>query len=245
MTSPRPYDQRARLRVAWPSASAACGSIRRTVGTLDEDESTPWPSPEDTLFERDADVWYAVAYVGWGVEVYPYAEGYWRAANLLAEHVIETGRDRDFLVYPILFLYRHYIELQLKDIAVNAAALSDHEPPPSKLMNQHELKPVWIYFRDVFFGVEVPLGKDIESVERILNELSWADSGSIAFRYAHDKKGERSLPANLEAIDLKHIYEVMAGLGNLLGALGTDISVKLDAKAEMIQDHLGDLPDSY
>ncbi|MGU3906767.1 hypothetical protein ACVZDL_23390 (plasmid) [Escherichia coli] len=36
-----------------------------------------------------------------------YTEGYRRAADILINHIDESGRDQDFLVYPVLFLYRH------------------------------------------------------------------------------------------------------------------------------------------
>ncbi|GJH64862.1 hypothetical protein [Escherichia coli] len=37
-----------------------------------------------------------------------YTEGYRRAADILINHIDESGRDQDFLVYPVLFLYRHH-----------------------------------------------------------------------------------------------------------------------------------------
>ncbi|HID3427534.1 TPA: hypothetical protein ACXE0P_002231 [Klebsiella pneumoniae] len=38
-----------------------------------------------------------------------YTEGYRRAADILIKHIDESGRDQDFLVYPVLFLYRHHM----------------------------------------------------------------------------------------------------------------------------------------
>ena len=37
-------------------------------------------------------------------------------AELLVAHVTDHQTDRDFLVYPIIFLYRHHVELMLKSI---------------------------------------------------------------------------------------------------------------------------------
>ena len=44
----------------------------------------------------------------------------------LAEHVCDAGRGQDFLVYPIVYLYRHHIELTLKSIISVACFLVDH-----------------------------------------------------------------------------------------------------------------------
>jgi hypothetical protein len=43
------------------------------------------------------------------------ALGYRRAANVLAEHARQHGGEA-FLFYPILFLYRHHVELMLKNL---------------------------------------------------------------------------------------------------------------------------------
>ena len=45
-----------------------------------------------------------------------YATAYKEAAEKLVKDVITSRRQRDTLVYPIVFLYRHYIELRLKEI---------------------------------------------------------------------------------------------------------------------------------
>lgn len=41
-------------------------------------------------------------------------DGYWRAANSLVDKAKVESFERDFLVYPIIFCYRHYLELELK-----------------------------------------------------------------------------------------------------------------------------------
>ncbi len=54
-------------------------------------------------------------------------EGYRRGARLLVEHVDEHARDQDFLVYPIMFLYRHHIELALKNIILQVPYVIERE----------------------------------------------------------------------------------------------------------------------
>lgn len=45
-----------------------------------------------------------------------YVGGYWKAADVIFERVVETGRDQDMLVYPYLMCWRHFVELQLKNL---------------------------------------------------------------------------------------------------------------------------------
>jgi hypothetical protein len=55
---------------------------------------------------------------------YPYREGYRRGAGQLAKYVCDEGRDQDFLVFPIVYLYRHHVELALKGILQQLAELA-------------------------------------------------------------------------------------------------------------------------
>src|SRR6266568_3256155 len=43
-------------------------------------------------------------------------EGYLRAAQRLIESLSENSHGTDFLVYPVVYLYRHWFELRLKNI---------------------------------------------------------------------------------------------------------------------------------
>lgn len=54
-----------------------------------------------------------------------YIEGYKRAADLLVAHVMEKGKDQDYLVYPITFLYRQHLELRIKEIIADGRNLLD------------------------------------------------------------------------------------------------------------------------
>ena len=41
------------------------------------------------------------------------SHGYRLAGGLLVEHVAKDRGDADFVVYPIVYLYRHHLELAL------------------------------------------------------------------------------------------------------------------------------------
>jgi hypothetical protein len=102
--------------------------------TLDKYEAPPPPRKGDKLFRGDLRDWNNNACLRGGDE-YAYSEGYRRGAQLLVQEVGETARDQDFLVYPIVFLYRHHIELALKRIIRQVPYLI--ERPLTKLENDH------------------------------------------------------------------------------------------------------------
>lgn len=80
----------------------------------------PPPLKGDKLFRGDLRDWKNNACLRNGDE-YAYREGYRRGAQILVRAVEETQSDQDFLVYPIVFLYRHHIELALKRVIKRAA----------------------------------------------------------------------------------------------------------------------------
>ena len=84
----------------------------------EEDSASLPPRKGDELFRSDLPDWEnnACLNVMKGGDAIAYTEDYRRGAERLVEHVMEKGRDQDFLVYPIIFLYRHHIELALKRI---------------------------------------------------------------------------------------------------------------------------------
>jgi hypothetical protein len=77
------------------------------VGTL------PPPRKSDVLFGSGTD-WQVNACINGIDEEASYQDGYRRAALHLADYVCDTAKGQDFLVYPIVYLYRHHIELRLK-----------------------------------------------------------------------------------------------------------------------------------
>lgn len=207
---------------------------------LDLSAPVPWPSPVDDLFGSDGGPWRGVADVqglsGSGAHPTVYAIGYREAAEALVKHVLGTGYHQDFLVYPIMFLYRQYVELRLKEIAVLGARLVEAEPPLEEMMGGHALEPLWTFCRRIVKRDDSGPTVDLDNAERTLQKLTWADPGSFAFRYATDKKGSRSLPEGLTTIDLVRVHEVMSGVGNLLDGIVDFIHAEQEAKDEWLRE---------
>ena len=62
------------------------------------------------------ETWYHGALVGGPADSFDLAESYRLAADLLVEHVLTRKHEAWELVYPIMFNYRHCLELYLKMI---------------------------------------------------------------------------------------------------------------------------------
>lgn len=68
-----------------------------------------------------------------------YSTGYKRGASILAGYVDSQQEYQDTLIFPILFLYRHYIELMLKQILKNCTVIMEN----SITFKTHNLKGYW------------------------------------------------------------------------------------------------------
>ncbi|MDB5058175.1 MAG: hypothetical protein JWO59_1647 [Chloroflexi bacterium] len=179
-----------------------------------------------------------------------YSEGYRRGAQRLVQHVIETQSDQDFLVYPIIFLYRHHIELVLKRLIRRAPSLigrpltEDEEND----LKRHRLDLLWQNLepklREVcqVAGWKSPNHEDFEGIGDYIRQLVKRDPESYSFRYAHSKRGAPSLPKRLKHVNLRHFAEMMERLAICLDGIDYATSHLLELKAEWQDEVASALP---
>lgn len=185
----------------------------------------PWPRPGDEIFGAGDD-WQMNARVNWGGGWTLYAIGYRNAGDALVERVAQDRGEADTLVYPIVFCYRQYLELLLKDTLVEARRYYEID---KVFDNTHPLMDHWQPLRDL---LEIRWPSDPEplnAVEDNLRQFDEVDEGSYAFRYATSRRGEPSLPDEMRHINLRNLAEVVARLGTFLEACGTGLSAEREA----------------
>ena len=164
------------------------------------------------------------AYGDYG-EWYPYVLGYKEAADRIINNVIENSDDVlfDTLVYPVMFLYRHYLEIMFKELLGEFRSLrldtnqhNENDNTNKDPMNAHILKDIWEELRQIIeavWGEEEDLSFFVD-VEHRIDEFHKIDEKSMAFRYPFDKnnsayfKGEEKiLRSNL--IQVKDIIDAI------------------------------------
>src|ERR1700692_2298612 len=93
------------------------GKARKEMGSFADilNREFRWPKRGDKAFSVSEN-WQQNARVVTGVHsrLVIMMTGYKAAADLLVEKSQRSGFDRDTLVYPIMFTYRQFIELELK-----------------------------------------------------------------------------------------------------------------------------------
>jgi hypothetical protein len=147
--------------------------------------------------------------------------GYKDAADVLLAHLENTGRDVRKLGPPIVFLYRHHLELSLKQLARQCGRLLGRE---GVVPLSHKLDDLWRLCLSLLLDLSVG-GIDAEEIKqttRLIDEFCRTDQTSETFRYPEDKEGYPSLSGDIE---LERIREVVGKISLLLECISTDLSV--------------------
>lgn len=199
----------------------------------DNDYNSPWPRKSDTFF-ASADDGIHNACINWLPDAWDaYAIGYRRAGDLLVEYVIDHHRYQDTLVYPIVFNYRQYIELRLKELIRVGRRLVNR---PEPFRRTHNLWDLWSICRDLIAEIETHGSQDdLEAVGEAIDQFCMVDVGSDRFRYPEDRDGNPSIPESVRYINLRQLRDAMGRLAAFFDAVSTMCSAYLNNKYEMEQ----------
>lgn len=163
-----------------------------------------------------------------------YADGFLRAAEILVEHV-RTTYELNTVVFPILFLYRQYIELSLKETIAYGRYLDESQHGTPKT---HDLKSLWNEAKACIQKHTIDLDKDqLQKVERVVLGMHELDPTSEASRYPVVKKRQGSSRAASFSqgpthINLDDMAEKMKIVSRFLHDITNLLSVAQDLEAE-------------
>jgi hypothetical protein len=153
----------------------------------DDHEEIPWPNAPRTFLGPGVD-WRHVADVGWvqsRKDFFGYVEGYRRAAVTLFESLEHTRQSPEYMVWPLAFLWRHFIELSLKDIIATGRVLQGDE---ARFPAHHQLGKLWKEAREQIEAISGALD-EFKHVEASIGEFERLDPKADGFRYPLAKNG--------------------------------------------------------
>jgi hypothetical protein len=197
-------------------------------------EPPPLPSEEDKLFDTGEDWWHNAClnymHDGWPA----YVIGYKNAADILVDYIKEKRRSQDTLVFPILFLYRQYLELFIKNLIQKGRHLQDICEPTPQGHNIHDL---WRTFEKIMEGIAPGDSvEEIKQINRLISEFCAVDPKATAFRYPEDKKGNPSLPG-MKHINIRNVNDVIEKISVILEGADALLSEYLSLRAETENDY--------
>lgn len=165
-----------------------------------------------------------------------YYRGFKELADEGVQHVVEnfySHEVKDKLIFPIMFNYRHYLELILKKYAIKYAKDKGELEKLGENLG-HSLEFYWKRVKPLLTETYKHLA-DIEEVvaaaESYILQFQEVDNGSFTFRYPF-AKGEKFAPYFEKDmhIDVVHLKGRMDELYNLLEYL--DDSINYDRQNE-------------
>lgn len=192
----------------------------------------------NSLFSSGED-WQSNACVSWSHDsIGLYIDGYRKAADDLAHKVVESSRDQDILVYPIVFLYRQYIELQLKRIIRESKILLYQG---NDFPQHHRIRDLWNdakgLMRNIIKKVDSSAKdyitkKDVDLIDKIISDFVEVDPDSFSFRYPKDKDGNNNLDG-VTHINIRNLHDQMDLLTEQLEKYDLVIGLLRDWRSDM------------
>lgn len=134
----------------------------------------------------------------------PYGEAFHMAGQALAQNLAASNGYSDLEACPIVFLYRHALELFIKGLILtgnNILHISGKKPLiESDQLGSHRLSRLLPSLKQIFDAVgwkwelDIEGIKDYEEFQKFIEDFEQIDPFAISFRYPTDKQGKAPLP---------------------------------------------------
>lgn len=139
-----------------------------------------------------------------------YAFSYKLAADSIVLKYINKPDSfyQSFQIFPVIFLYRQYLELKLKAIIYDSDELLKTDFLKKNL--HHRLNDLWCEVKKILDKIPGSIKQSaIIATGQLITEFSLADPESYSFRYPTDKHGCLN-EIKWETIDLDHLHKTMS-----------------------------------
>lgn len=186
------------------------------------------PGPEDHFFPPAEQVSGAATVGDTFFAWQKYADGFKDAGDFLVDHAIDRGSMQDWLVFPVLTVYRQSIELGIKCLIRECMACSEprllwekrNPKPKDSPLHGHDLRQLWDEALAMIGALSPPIEVDeaITHTGRLIGELADLDSRGTAFRYPTTREGDMSLPER--RIDLNHVKDIVEMIHGVFFGIG-------------------------
>jgi len=198
-------------------------------------DELPLPDVNDKLFKDFNKDFRHNAIVSSGIKkFFLFSEGYKTAAIKLSEQLDGSAFYANYLVYPLIFLNRHFLELRLKELISGVNFIVNHE---YEFPNGHNLNSLWNTYRAKISEageIETPDKKILDNIGRLINEFNFIDPKSFSFRYPVDTAQDRKPSLKITNIDLYNFVSTMKKLYNFFDWQSDYIFRMIDLTEEFI-----------
>ncbi len=176
-------------------------------------------------------------------QLWAFAAGYHDAGKALAAKMEASVGYRDYDGYPILFLYRHALELYLKAIVYRGAQLvklrTNEVLDSAHLLTKHRLSLFLPAVRAILgsmdwrWDFEVSGLRSLDDFEALVRGIEAVDSDSYCFRYPVTKTGDAAHPRHL-VINVIAFAKRMDPVLDLFAGAVTGLQEQWELSAEVV-----------
>lgn len=192
------------------------------------------PNQNDQLFIEEKNKQYGVWLKNPANKFFLYSEGYKEAGKQLFEFCMNNKFYLNTLVYPLIFNYRQFVELRLKELIIMGYKYHDIEKDFS---DEHSLTKLWRTYRTEILDPINNIDKEIlDNVEKVISQFNSEDPKSMVFRYPVSTGPERKNSINKETLDLDNFKKVIDKLIYFFDWQWDMLSNFQDMKDEMIAE---------
>lgn len=119
---------------------------------------------------------------------YAYSRGYFHAGERLIRSVFSNQLSMDVLIYPIIFCFRHGIELAIKDLVIILPELWNQT---NAIQLTHDLLDNWTLIKGYLSQEPFPSNDSTpDDVEKVLTDLIALDPDGQTFRFPSARDGK-------------------------------------------------------
>ncbi len=163
---------------------------------------------------------------------YGYARGFHIAGQLVCDWMIKSRWDLDVLLFPLIYLYRHHVELMLKRLILKGARLQNMRlsPHDRACLLKHRLDKLLEILLPIIKAVAPVPTQTERGIRAYVSQLNLSDPEGQASRYHTSSRGSTSL-AQLSHVNVRVFAEGMEWLSCCLEG----IDCRFDDKDELMK----------
>lgn len=139
------------------------------------------PKSTDVIFKDEVSQDYGAWLKNPANKFFLYSEGYKKAGEMLWTFCNENKFYSNTLIYPLVFTYRQFLELKLKELIIMGYRYLNVE---KDFADEHSLIKLWLtYKNEILNSIENIDSKILDNVEKIISQFNTEDPKSMCFRY--------------------------------------------------------------
>ena len=186
-----------------------------------------WPRKGDNPFPANvftprSRTWVNLEWLKRSFDDSSFAQAFKEAGDIIIKQLSKKGNRPypDMLFMPIAYLYRHSLELQLKQIiklGTDLGVVEDNKKLRDTL-SCHNLQRLWNCVKQAIdeLDSESSSTEDFSSAEQIIQRFHSIDISGQALRYPKGLSENKPVANLPRFVELKHLQKVYDGLFNLL-----------------------------